>query len=76
MTGMSLNLCISFTAENPSKAGIIVIVATCLFTFSDIILGLKHYCPAARIPHRVAPYLVMLSYCTAQVLYALSVFYF
>lgn len=67
---------VSFYLGNPSKAGIIVIVATCLFTFSDIILGLKHYCPAARIPHRVAPYLVMLSYCTAQVLYALSVFYF
>lgn len=67
---------VSFYLGNPSDAGIIVIVATMLFTFSDILLGLKMYCPAAKIPHRIAPYLVMVSYCAAQVLYALSIFYF
>ena len=65
----------SFYLGNPSNAGIIVLVATVLFTFSDIILGLKTACPSARISPRVAPYLVMPSYCAAQVLYALSVFF-
>lgn len=65
----------SFFLGNQSDAGIIVLVATVLFTFSDILLGLKTYCPAAKIPPKVAPFFVMISYCSAQVLYGLSVFF-
>lgn len=58
-----------------SPVGWIVLAASILFAFSDCFLGLFHYCPALKISEKVAPYVVMPTYCIAQVLYALSIYY-
>lgn len=58
-----------------TPAGRIVLSASVLFAFSDCFLGLTHYCPALKINPKVSPYIVMPTYCIAQVLYALSIFY-
>lgn len=58
-----------------SVAGWLVLCASAMFAFSDCFLGLFHYCPALKISPKVAPYIVMPTYCIAQVLYALSIFY-
>lgn len=55
--------------------GWIVLAASVLFAFSDCFLGLFHYCPSLKISEKVAPYIVMPTYCIAQVLYALSIYY-
>lgn len=58
-----------------ATVGWLVLAASVLFAFSDIFLGLFHYCPSLRISEKIAPYIVMPTYCIAQVLYALSIYY-
>jgi len=58
-----------------ATVGWLVLAASVLFAFSDIFLGLFHYCPSLKISEKVAPYIVMPTYCIAQVLYALSIYY-
>lgn len=58
-----------------TPVGWIVLSASVLFAFSDCFLGLFHYCPSLGISEKIAPYVVMPTYCIAQVLYALSIFY-
>lgn len=61
--------------SNGSAAGYIVLSASVLFAFSDCFLGLTHYCPDLKINPKVSPFIVMPTYCIAQVLYALSIYY-
>lgn len=66
----------SFTINSHGKAvGWIVLCASVLFAFSDVFLGLTHYCPKLKINPKVSPYIVMPTYCLAQILYGLSIFY-
>ncbi len=67
---------ISFVVNSRgAPVGWIVLAASVLFAFSDCLLGLLHYCPMLKISDKVAPYIIMPTYCVAQVLYALSIFY-
>lgn len=67
---------VSFLLNSGGAAvGWIVLAASVLFAFSDCFLGLFHYCPSLKISEKVAPYVIMPTYCIAQVLYALSIYY-
>ena len=67
---------ISFVITSHDRpVGWIVLSASVLFAFSDVFLGLTHYCPSLKINPKVSPYIVMPTYCIAQVLYALSIYY-
>ena len=67
---------VSFVINSHGKAvGWIVLSASVLFAFSDCFLGLFHYCPSLKISPKIAPYIIMPTYCIAQVLYALSIYY-